>query len=59
MNGKSEEKKDVAQLISKFFDDVASILTRAGADENRKNRFGEKPSEYADRIMMDEIKKRF
>ena len=59
MSGKSEDKKDVAQSISKFFDDVASILIRAGADENRKNRFGETPPEYADRIMTEEIKKRF
>lgn len=59
MSGKADEKKDVAQSLSKVFDDIASILIGAGADENRKNRFGEKPSEYADRIMMDEIKKRF
>lgn len=59
MSGKADEKKDVAQYLSKVFDDIASILIGAGADENRTNRFGEKPSEYADRIMMDEIKKRF
>ena len=59
MSGKSEDKKDVAQSISKFFDNVASILIRAAVDENRKNRFGETPPEYADRIMTEEIKKRF
>lgn len=59
MSGKAEDKKDVAQAISKFLDDVASILIRAGADENRKNRFGETPPKYADRIMTENIRKWF
>lgn len=59
MSGKTDDKKDVAQTVSKTFEDFASILIRAGADENRKNKFGETPPEYADRITMENIRKWF
>lgn len=59
MSGKTDDKKDVAQTVSEAFDDFASILIRAGADENRKNRFGETPPKYADRIMTENIRKWF
>lgn len=59
MSGNVGDKKDVAQTVSKIFDDFASILVKAGADENRKNKFGETHQEYADRIMMENIRKWF
>lgn len=58
MDGNVCEKKDVMQAVSKIFDDITSILVGAGADENRVNKFGETPSEYADRFMMNKIEKR-
>ncbi len=58
MDGKVGEKKDVMQMISRIFEDITLILVKAGADENRKNKFNETPSEYANRFMMDGIKKR-
>lgn len=58
MDGKADEKKEVMQTVSKLFDDIASILIKAGADENRVNKFGESHSEYADRIMTGGIEKR-
>lgn len=58
MDGKAEEKKEVMKTVIQMFDDITSVLVESGANENRKNKFGETPSEYADRIMMGGIEKR-
>lgn len=57
IDGNIGERKDVVKSVSKIFDDIASILIGAGADEDRKNKFGETPSEYADRIITGEVEK--
>lgn len=57
MDGKADEKKVVMQSLSNFFDGITAILVEAGADEKRKNKFGETPSQYADRAMTEGIEK--
>lgn len=58
IDGKISEKKDVVESVSKIFDDIASILVEAGANKDRVNKFGEGPSEYADRAITRDVKKR-
>ena len=55
LDGNIGEKQEAMQLVSKIFYDITAILIAAGADENHTNKFGETPSKYAERIMMDGI----
>lgn len=52
------QKKEVMKMVSKIFHDMTVILIKAGADENRTNKFGETPVKYAGRIMTGEMEKR-
>lgn len=58
MDGGADEYKLAMKTISKIFKNLTSLLIQAGADENYVNKFNETPSQYAERIMTEEIEKR-
>lgn len=58
MDGNIGEKKTAMKTLSKILEDIEVLLVEAGADENRLNKFGETPRQYADRIMFEGIDKR-